>query len=917
MAKRINRGDDINRYNTQKTIEYKGQVPKVVTVEQWENIVNVVKKTDKYQKLYKNEVIKTEDFLDLIYTTKEVWLQKPQIIKNEETGEVITEIPGVLNKKESECLPPKFVWEQYWKELSAHGLYLSETPNLKGFTEFNWEMKFPPRKEQQELAQKAEKYLQTTRCLNGLVKCAPGWGKAQPHSEIIQTPNGFKTMGEIKVGDYVIGSNGKPTKVLNVYPQGVQDTYKVTFGDGTSTRCNKEHLWYVQDYGRKWKTLTLNEIMSKNYVIDEPDRRAKESESKRYRYFIPLTKPVEYDKKELKIHPYVMGCLLGDGCFRHKGNKVGFSDKNDKNINGILDLINIDHYKKVNNDWILTDKTLKDNIKEYNLDNKLSVEKHIPWQYLYSSIEDRKQLLQGLVDTDGYIRTKTSWSISTSSEELKDNILQLSRSLGYFVTVKINKNPEYTYNDIEKFSEHTNYEININYKKVKKPIVSIEKVQSEEQSCISVEAKDKLYLTTDFIVTHNTFISIYIGCLTKTRMLVVVPNKLLQEQWVGSLKEFSNLEEEDIGMIKGSDLKKLTRYGEMQKPVLIATIQSLDSQLKRKSPEELIEFYKDVGCVFYDEAHTSGSADGYAKTSSMFTTNIILGLSATPYNKNRNLFQLYTSIGEMFYVSLHQNLIPTCNMNLMPITISRKDNSNMFYAYQNNHNYFRTLLEEYLYNRDDYFEYIADWLDFRLKQGHNVVILFQTNQMLNKLSTIVEKRGHEHVVLTGKTNTVENQKKMRGIRVILSNFKMFSAGADYPHLSCIFFCSLILGKKAIIQSLGRTTRAYKDKIQDVQAHFFLPKFIYPYFSQNEPHNTIKNSVLTDYPQSAFKWNKEFRDYFAEKKGALQNAQDYKSFQQQGLDTSSQYQNQVVNGFISHDNRLQQKVTNNPFRNPFQ
>ena len=94
---------------------------------------------------------------------------------------------------------------------------------------------------------------------------------------------------------------------------------------------------------------------------------------------------------------------------------------------------------------------------------------------------------------------------------------------------------------------------------------------------------------------------------------------------------------------------------------------------------------------------------------------------------------------------------------------------------------------------------------------------------------------------------------------------MFSAGADVPHLSCVFFASMIMGKIPIIQTLGRITRKYSDKIQEVQAHFLLVKFIYPLFSNREPHITIADAVKTQYPSAQFKWDNEFIKYFEEKK----------------------------------------------------
>ena len=383
----------------------------------------------------------------------------------------------------------------------------------------------------------------------------------------------------------------------------------------------------------------------------------------------------------------------------------------------------------------------------------------------------------------------------------------------------------------------------------------------------------------------KTFISINIGSEVKGQVLIVVPNKLLKDQWIQAILEFTNLEEDDIGFLQGSDLDKLTRQNKNKRPVLIALIQSLDSQLQRNTLDDLTSFYHNVSAVFYDETHTSGAADGYAKTTGMFTTYNIIGLSATPYKKDKNLFQLYTGIGPIVYVSTHQNLIPACNMHLLPVPIAPKKQAKLYDTFQKtNYNFFMSELENCLFELYSYFVYLAEWLIYRHKQGHSCVVLFKTNKMLEKLERFIKERLNgldlSIVILTNET-AKHNKQKLSKANIILSNFKMFSAGADVPHLSCVFFASMIMGKIPIIQTLGRITRKYSDKIQEVQAHFLLVKFIYPLFSNREPHITIADAVKTQYPSAQFKWDNEFIKYFEEKKNASKNlnANSFQQFQQ--------------------------------------
>lgn len=80
-----------------------------------------------------------------------------------------------------------------------------------------------------------------------LISGPSGVGKAQPVDTVIPTPDGHRTLGDIKVGDYVFDRCGNPTEVIGVFPQGRMDNWKVTLADGRFTYCNNEHLWSVYE----------------------------------------------------------------------------------------------------------------------------------------------------------------------------------------------------------------------------------------------------------------------------------------------------------------------------------------------------------------------------------------------------------------------------------------------------------------------------------------------------------------------------------------------------------------------------------------------------------------------------------------------------------------------------------------------
>jgi hypothetical protein len=131
---------------------------------------------------------------------------------------------------------------------------------------------------------------------------------AQPIYSPVLTPNGWKTMGDMRVGDRVIGVNGRQTSVAGVYPQGMQEIVRIRFSDGASVECTLDYLWTVRPSlshcwpreGNHWRVLSTREL------IDSPGP-----------WHTPVVQPVDVNnpKRRVPIDPYTLGALLGDGHF--------------------------------------------------------------------------------------------------------------------------------------------------------------------------------------------------------------------------------------------------------------------------------------------------------------------------------------------------------------------------------------------------------------------------------------------------------------------------------------------------------------------------------------------------------------------------------------------------------------------------
>jgi len=217
--------------------------------------------------------------------------------------------------------------------------------------------------------------------------------------------------------------------------------------------------------------------------------------------------------------------------------------------------------------------------------------------------------------------------------------------------------------------------------------------------------------------------------------LIVVPKDILAHQFKDAFLEFTDMTEEDIFMLEGSDEDKIDENLKNCK-VVIAKVQSLLSQIKRNKFETLHKIYEEVDLLIYDECHSAG-AKGYGKVSSIFKTNNHLGLTATPYRRDFSAFMLQASIGEVIYKSLHKNIQPDIQIFNLPsgpnseMEFTPKDLKTLDWC-KNDYIKFLTFHNMLLYEKDWYFRYLGQWTKYQQDIGHDSVVLFSTNKMIDK-----------------------------------------------------------------------------------------------------------------------------------------------------------------------------------------
>ncbi|HEU5211824.1 MAG TPA: PhoH family protein [Gaiellaceae bacterium] len=362
-------------------------------------------------------------------------------------------------------------------------------------------------------------------------------GRAQPYFSRVLTPTGWRPIGRLRVGDSVIGSDGRPTRVLGVYPRGVRPVYRVTTQDGASTLCCAEHLWPVRTAADKRRNKPAR-------ILETQELMGQLRSAHQRRFELPvLSEPVHFPPRAVPLDPYALGLLLGDG--RITGKTTPTLATADVELAQRLEeaLAGIELRAKGAYDYVLRHvaggrgglrvaNPVTLSLRELALEGVTSKTKFVPEDYLFNSESVRIGVLQGLLDTDGgacrQARRTCRVQYCTTSERLRDDVIFIVRSLGgvayshrraaegrapgrargreipyrsdaYVVDIRMPP-------DVPPFRlqrKLDTYEIDGGGRPMRF-IDSIEPAGEQDTLCIRVEAEDSLYVTDDFLITHNT-----------------------------------------------------------------------------------------------------------------------------------------------------------------------------------------------------------------------------------------------------------------------------------------------------------------------------------------------------------------------------------------------------------------------------
>lgn len=336
--------------------------------------------------------------------------------------------------------------------------------------------------------------------------------KLADSTPILTSNRGWTTHGDLKIGDYVYGLNGEPTKIIGISDKS-NCNQLITFSNGSKILAHEEHLWTVSKRGNKNPlTITTSEI-KKDYQYTEKNGK------KRYRYHLPFIKPIQYPKTELPLDPYFLGLWLGDGsstkpCITHDPKDIESIEHIPYKISTICT-----HTETGVKTTYFSHQGIIKKIKELHLYNN----KHIPRIYLEACVEDRLQLLAGLIDSDGSVDKNGRVRFININKQLINDVFELCTGLGLYPYFHVRKKEDYKRNSKYNIkSTHDAYVVGfqpkysiptqIPRKRINKTpthrrlaITDITTVKGEQGKCIEIENPDGIYLAgKQLIPTHNS-----------------------------------------------------------------------------------------------------------------------------------------------------------------------------------------------------------------------------------------------------------------------------------------------------------------------------------------------------------------------------------------------------------------------------
>ena len=394
-------------------------------------------------------------------------------------------------------------------------------------------------------------------------------GKALALDTEVPTTQGWRTIAELQPGDLVFDADGFPTVVLAATaPMHERPCREVAFSDGTTVVTDVDHQWRTINKNDRRHGLPIDRVVTTG-TIAESLRAWGE-----INHHVPLAGAVWYPERDLPIEPYVLGVWLGDGT----STKAEITCADDE----ILEAVGAQGYRvapqrtrKLSYRVGGTGRTRNPATGRYGSNNSLNSvlrragllgNKHIPEEYLRASITQREALLQGLMDTDGYVDRVGRCDLTTIREPLAKQYCELIASLGFrpklarkrAVLNGLDVGPKY---EVQFTPDRPVFRLPRKLARQKtsgrfhrfRGVTDVRPAESVPVRCIEVSSPDGLFLITrSFIPTHNS-------SLGRLGLLIHSTAGFIDPGWDGHVTlELSNVANLPITIYHGMKIGQLS-----------------------------------------------------------------------------------------------------------------------------------------------------------------------------------------------------------------------------------------------------------------------------------------------------------------------------------------------------------------------
>lgn len=652
-----------------------------------------------------------------------------------------------------------------------------------------------------------------------------GGGKSQPLDEPVLTPDGWKPIGSLSVGDRVIGSDGSPTRVIGVFPQGIRPTVTVRFSDATSVRCDTDHLWNVQ-------TRTMKSLAKRGRSAAWTTLTATEIGLRPSHWYIPVVGAVQYapTAQPLPLDPYTLGVLLGDGGLSVAG-QVRLHTRHD--LVPLLSLpdghrVTLYRDQGVMGNYLIASgrgrsaNRVMDALRDLGLHGHTAHGKFVPEAYLRASPDDRLQLLRGVLDTDGSA-SGSGVDYVTVSEALADGVAELVRSLGGRCTVS-RKQTSWTHAGEKRQGVAYRAYITLprgmcpfrtsrkadalrtgqQFDPVKR-VDSVEPGPDLECVCISVDAPDQLYVTAGYAVTHNTVIFSHMAseymAATGLRVLVLVHRDELADQAIAKIKAVAP--HLSVGKVKAES-------DQVHTDVVVASVQTLSRPSRMARLLDRQRTFGVIGLVITDECHHA-LAPSYARIYAALPEAVHAGFTATmARGDGSGLGSVWEDIAfsrSLAYMIGKGHLVAPVGRSIAvdDLDVSRVKRSGGDYQAGDMG---RALEDSGAVERvaQAYLEHAAD------RPG---VVFWPTVATAQDGAKALEAVGIRSAVVSGETPRDERRQifadRQAGRIQVLSNCMVLTEGFDDPGLSCAVIARPTSSQPLYVQMVGRVLRTFPGK----------------------------------------------------------------------------------------------------------